>query len=97
MTYWAWVKNDLNNQYNSVSTIGTELENFAQDEFTNPIHPDAAFTDSISDSATVYVGEPHLAITNTVTGGSPEAGGTMSFEVVVTNDGSNTARVEGYN
>lgn len=91
MTYWAWVDNEMANQYSVTDALGTELENFAQDQFSNPIHPDAAFTDSIADSATVFVGEPHLTLTNTITGGDPFAGGTMNFSVVVANDGVGTA------
>ncbi|MEO0469175.1 MAG: isopeptide-forming domain-containing fimbrial protein [Bacteroidota bacterium] len=91
LTYWAWVANVLTNQYDAGSNDGTDLENQAELSFDNPIHPDAPFADAIQDSAEVEVGEPHIAITNTITGGDPTRNGTMNFQVVITNDGTNTA------
>ncbi|MEL6134469.1 MAG: hypothetical protein AAFR59_13995, partial [Bacteroidota bacterium] len=91
LTYWGIVSNVMTNQYNVSTTIGTELENFAQDQFSNPIDPDGPFTDTMTDSATTAVGEPHLAITNVIIGGDQVQGGTMNFSVTITNDGAGTA------
>ncbi|MEL6852856.1 MAG: isopeptide-forming domain-containing fimbrial protein, partial [Bacteroidota bacterium] len=91
MTYWAWVANDLNNQYNAGTVSGTELENQAKEQFSNPVHPDAAFTDTLNDSTSAYVGEPYISISNSITSGDANPGGTMYFSVTVSNTGSNTA------
>lgn len=91
LTYWGIVSNVMTNQYNVSTTVGTELENFAQDQFSNPIDPDGPFTDTMTDSATTAVGEPHLAITNIIVGGDQVQGGTMNFSVTITNDGAGTA------
>ncbi|MEL7529658.1 MAG: isopeptide-forming domain-containing fimbrial protein [Bacteroidota bacterium] len=91
LSYDAVVRNVIGNQYDAGLNSGTELDNVVGLTFDNPVHPDAPFSDVIRDSATVEVGEPHLDIANTILTSSHEPGDQVDFQLVITNDGTETA------
>jgi len=91
LTYYGRIDNEVGNQYNPDTGNGTDLEDEAFWNFQNPIHPDAAFDDEINDSVSVEVGEPYLDVVYTIVSGDSTPGGTLNFQVVVSNTGNHAA------
>jgi uncharacterized repeat protein (TIGR01451 family)/fimbrial isopeptide formation D2 family protein len=81
LTYRALVDNILSNQ------DGQTLPNTAGLTYDRPSVGGSA---TVSDSKTVTVGEPHLAVTHTITSPTTnlDAGDTVNYQVTVTNNGT---------
>ena len=91
MTYYGIVDNEIGNQYSVGAGTGTTLEDEIELQFSNPIHPDAAFDDLINDSVSVETGEPYLDFNYQIVSGDSTPGATLNFQVIVTNTGNRPA------